>query len=85
MLPETIDSLADNVRPELVNTVWRSQPEGRNLHLPDPAGPRYRMLLETLAKKYYKELTVLFVDRAGNNCSDELKIPANILLLTRLS
>jgi hypothetical protein len=34
--------------------------------------------LETLAKKYYKELILLFVDGAGNHRSDE--IPANIIL-----
>jgi transposase len=33
-----------------------------------------------LAKKYYKELILLFVDGAGNHCSDELEIPANIIL-----
>src|SRR6516225_3995339 len=63
--------------------IWCGQPEGRNLHLPDPAGTRYRMLpnfLETLAKKYCKELILLFVDGAGNHRSDELEIPANIIL-----
>jgi hypothetical protein len=34
----------------------------------------------SLAKKYYKELILLFVDGAGNHCSDELEIPANIIL-----
>jgi transposase len=33
-----------------------------------------------LAKKYHKELILLFVDGAGNHCSDELEIPANIIL-----
>ena len=35
---------------------------------------------ETLAKKYFKELILLFVDGAGNHRSDELEIPANIIL-----
>ena len=35
---------------------------------------------ETLAKKYYKELILLFVDGAGNHRSDELEIPANIIM-----
>jgi transposase len=35
------------------------------------------IFLEILAKKYYKELILLFVDGA---CSDELEIPANIML-----
>jgi transposase len=40
----------------------------------------FQIFLETLAKKYYKELILLFVDGAGNHCSDELEIPANIIL-----
>jgi hypothetical protein len=51
--------------------------------LPDPEC--FQSFLETLAKKYYKELIVLFVDRARNHCSGELEIPANILPLTRQS
>ena len=31
-------------------------------------------------KKYSKELILLVVDGAGNHCSDELEIPANIIL-----
>jgi transposase len=38
------------------------------------------IFLETLAKKYYKELILLFVDGAGNHRSDELEIPVNIIL-----
>jgi hypothetical protein len=33
-----------------------------------------------LAKKYDNELILLFVDGAGNHCSDELEIPANIIV-----
>ena len=33
-----------------------------------------------MAKKYYNKLTLLFVGGAGNHCSDELEIPANIIL-----
>ena len=40
----------------------------------------FQIFLETVAKKYYKELILLFVDGAGNHCSDELEIPTNIIL-----
>jgi transposase len=50
------------------------------LILPAPDTECFQIFLETLAKKYYKELILLFVDGAGNHCSDELEIPANIIL-----
>jgi hypothetical protein len=55
--------------------VSRLQPKGRNLRLSDHAGPRYQcfqIFLETLAKKYTRQLILLFVDGAGNHHSDEL-------------
>jgi hypothetical protein len=42
----------------------------------------FQIFLETLAKKYYKDLILLFVDVAGNHCSDELEIPTNIILIS---
>src|SRR6516225_9797862 len=50
------------------------------LILPAPDTECLQIFLETLAKKYYTELILLFVDGAGNHCSDELEIPANITL-----
>ena len=50
------------------------------LILPAPDTECFQIFLETLAKKYHKELILLFVDGAGNHCSDELEIPANIIL-----
>ena len=50
------------------------------LILPAPDTECFQIFLETLAKKYYKDLILLFVDGAGNHCSDELEIPANIIL-----
>jgi transposase len=50
------------------------------LILPAPDTECFQIFLQTLAKKYYKELILLFVDGAGNHCSDELEIPANIIL-----
>src|SRR5262249_17552485 len=50
------------------------------LILPAPDTECFQIFLETLAKKYHTELILLFVDGAGNHCSDELEIPANIIL-----
>ena len=50
------------------------------LVMPAPDTECFQIFLETVAKKYYKELILLFVDGAGNHCSDELEIPANIIL-----
>ena len=50
------------------------------LILPAPDTECFQIFLETLAKKYYKELILLFVDGAGNHRSDELEIPANIIM-----
>jgi DDE superfamily endonuclease len=36
--------------------------------------------LETLAKKYPRQLILLFVDGAGNHHCDELEVPSNIIL-----
>jgi hypothetical protein len=43
--------------------------------MPAPDTECFQIFLETLAKKYYKELILFFVDGTGNHCSDELEIP----------
>src|SRR5215471_9967888 len=40
----------------------------------------FQIFLETLAKKYPRQLILLVVDGAGNHHSDELEVPANIML-----
>ena len=40
----------------------------------------FQIFLNTVAKRYRRELILLFVDGAGNHASDELAIPANIIL-----
>jgi len=40
----------------------------------------FQIFLETLAKKYPKELILLVADGAGNHRGDELEVPANIIL-----
>jgi transposase len=40
----------------------------------------FQVFLETLAKKYPRQLMLLFVDGAGNHRSDELEGPYNIIL-----
>src|SRR5258708_31715592 len=40
----------------------------------------FQIFLETLAKKYPRQLILLFIDGAGNHHSDELEVPANIML-----
>jgi transposase len=57
-----------------MSIIWRRQPEGRNLLLSDPA------VLDTLAKKYCRQLILLFVDGAGNHQSDDLEVPDNVIL-----
>ena len=44
------------------------------LIMPAPDTECFQIFLETLAKKYDNELILLFVDGAGNHCSDELEI-----------
>jgi transposase len=50
------------------------------LILPAPDTECFQIFLDTLAKKYRRQLILLFVDGAGNHHSDELVIPANIML-----
>src|SRR3974377_2531627 len=50
------------------------------LVMPAPDTECFQVFLDTLAKKYPKELILLVVDGAGNHVSDELEIPANIIL-----
>jgi transposase len=40
----------------------------------------FQIFLETLAKKYPRQLILPFVDGADNHHSDELEVPANIML-----
>ena len=48
--------------------------------MPAPDTECFQIFLETLAKRYPKDFILLFVDGAGNHHSDELEIPANIIL-----
>ena len=50
------------------------------LIMPAPDTQCFQIFLETLAKKYPRQLILLFVDGAGNHHSDELDVPANIML-----
>jgi hypothetical protein len=50
------------------------------LVMPSPDTQCFQVFLDTLAKKYRKDLILLVVDGAGNHHSDELEIPANIIL-----
>src|SRR5580704_137465 len=50
------------------------------LIIPAPDTECFQIFLEILAKKYPKDFILLFVDGAGNHHSDELEIPANIIL-----
>jgi transposase len=49
------------------------------LHRPYPA-LRIGIFLDTVAKKYRRQLILLFVDGAGNHQSDDLKVPDNVIL-----
>jgi len=48
--------------------------------MPAPDTECLQIFLETLAKNYPRQLILLFVDGAGNHHSDELEVPANIML-----
>ena len=50
------------------------------LIMPAPDTECFQIFLDILGKKYPRHLILLFVDGAGNNQSDELVIPANIML-----
>ena len=50
------------------------------LVMPAPDTQCFQVFLDTLAKKYPKDLILLVVDGAGNHHGDELEIPANIIL-----
>ena len=50
------------------------------LVMPAPDTECFQIFLDTVAKKYSRELILLVVDGAGNHVSDELEIPANIIL-----
>ncbi len=48
--------------------------------MPAPDTECFQIFLDILRKKYPRHLILLFVDGAGNHQSDELVIPANIML-----
>jgi transposase len=48
--------------------------------MPAPDTQCFQIFLETLAKKYPRQLILLFVDGAGNHRSDDLEVPGNIML-----
>ena len=48
--------------------------------MPAPDTECFQIFLDTLAKKYSKELILLVADGAGNHHGDELEIPTNIIL-----
>src|SRR5258705_10248107 len=48
--------------------------------MPAPDTQCFQIFLETLAKKYPRQLILLLVDGAGNHHTDELDVPANIML-----
>jgi len=50
------------------------------LVMPAPDTECFRIFLNTVAKKYSRDLILLVVDGAGNHCSEELAIPANMIL-----
>src|SRR5690242_1385697 len=50
------------------------------LIMPAPNTECFQIFLETLAKKYPRQLILLFVDGAGNHHSEELEVPDNIML-----
>jgi hypothetical protein len=50
------------------------------LIMPAPDTQCFQIFLETLAKKYPRQLILLFVDGAGNHQSDDLEVPGNIML-----
>jgi transposase len=50
------------------------------LILPAPDTQCFQIFLDTLAKKYLRQLILLFVDGAGNHQSEDLKVPDNVIL-----
>jgi len=50
------------------------------LIMPAPDTQCFQIFLEALAKKYPRQLILLFVDGAGNHQSEELEVPGNIML-----
>jgi len=79
------------IRPEVASQLIReyvylygavSPKDGTCVYLvmPAPDTECFQIFLDTLAKKYPKNLILLFVDGAGNHRSDELEIPPIIIL-----
>ena len=79
------------IRPEVASQLIReyvylygavSPKDGTCVYLimPAPDTECSQIFLDTLAKKYPRQLILLFVDGAGNHHGDELVIPANVRL-----
>ena len=79
------------IRPEVASQLIReyvylygavSPKDGTCVYLimPAPDTECFQIFLDTLAKKYPRQLILLFVDGAGNHHGDELVIPANVRL-----
>ena len=79
------------IRPEVASQLIReyvylygavSPKDGTCVYLimPAPDTECFQIFLDILAKKYPRQLILLFVDGAGNHQSNELVIPANIML-----
>jgi transposase len=50
------------------------------LIMPAPDTECFQVFLKRLARKYRRQLILLFVDGAGNHHSDELEVPHNVML-----
>src|SRR5207247_1937444 len=50
------------------------------LILPAPDTECFQIFINTVAKRYSREMILMFVDGAGNHGSDQLVLPANIIL-----
>jgi transposase len=48
--------------------------------MPAPDTECFQIFLNTVAKRYSKDLILMVVDGAGNHLSEELEVPANIIL-----
>ena len=50
------------------------------LVMPAPDTECFQIFLNTVAKRYSKDMILMVVDGAGNHLSEELEVPANIIL-----
>jgi transposase len=73
----------ENTSREYVYLYGAVSPKGGTcvyLIMPAPDTECFQIFLETFAKKYPRQLNLLFVDEAGNHHGDELEVPTNIML-----